>query len=97
MLLLLAVVPLGARRAARHHDAVTNATTIQRRTRGTGCTLSHGCSGLRQVTLTVATTRNPLYLALVLLCAGGAYRAARMAAAVDEADDRRYTASYAGR
>lgn len=28
-------------------------------------------------TLVVATTRNPLYLALVLLCAGGAYRAAK--------------------
>lgn len=28
-------------------------------------------------TLVVATTRNPLYLALVLLCAGGAYRTAR--------------------
>jgi len=38
-------------------------------------------------TSAVATTRNPLYLALVLLCAGGAYRVARTAGETDGAND----------
>lgn len=39
-------------------------------------------------TLTTATTRNPLYLALVLLCAAAAYRAARAGAAAGDSGAR---------
>ncbi len=47
-------------------------------------------------TLAVATTRNPLYLALVLLCAGGAYRVAR-AAETDGVDGGMGQAAQAAR